>query len=110
MDMRVDRTGDGVRRARRTAVKGRHRHLNDKVGQAGGSSEERIRSAWGAIRRAQTPAGIWADRRRVDTGALCQKVALPAALDIGRTRDQRTCADRVAATVRYLVDQESAAR
>ena len=43
-----------LRSVRRVAVKGRHRHLNDKVGQARRRSEERIRSAWGAIRRAQT--------------------------------------------------------
>ena len=91
--MAVDLTGDGIASLWRVAIS-RHRDLNDITRQSleprkprhigylwrsegpGGGVQDAIRS------RVQVKAGI---RDRRGRRALCQKVALPTTLHIGRT-------------------------
>src|SRR6202030_2083144 len=86
-----------ITRQLRRARNDRHRRRGEGPG---GGIQRAIRS------RIQINAWI---RRRRSQRALRQEVALPTALHVSRTLYQRGRGDRVAPTVRDLVDQQSAA-
>src|SRR5262249_4908921 len=119
-DVRVHGTSDDVRSVRRLPILSGHRYLNDISRQLrrvrnfagyGRGSEGPSGSVQSAIgSRVQINAGIWG---RGEQRAFCQKVALPTTLHISCTlykisRDSVGVWNRAAATVRHLIDQESA--